>query len=1179
MTFTPPWRSTFLSVAAAAAVAGTLTVLAFAQPASAAAPYWKLSSRSAPTNLPLKGEPLVGANDDGVKGEGMLVVTAVNLGDANVNGTKAPVTITDQVPTGLEPTFVLGVTGQGVPGQKGAPLRLNCPQSFSENRVVCTFEGEAPPFEHLELEIGVQVTTSTPAEPINKVTVTGGDTKEAALEQPVKIRGEGGATPFGVEAYELTPENEDGSLDRQAGSHPFQLTTTFDLNQGFGFYNEFKRPLPQAPALQRNLEFRIPPGLLGNPQAVAQCSAVDFGVQEENSINACPDSTAIGVASVSFNDPILIGPQTWSVPVFNLVPAPGEPARFGFEFLHVAVLLDTSVRTGEDYGVTVSVRDAPQTVQVLGAEVTLWGVPGDQRHDNSRGWNCLGAGHWVEKLLPVPECELNEFPHPSPFLVLPTSCATPLVTGVSGTSWPDAEGKTQTLTARNEPPWARASQPVSLEGCDKLPFNPSIAVKPDTSSASTPSGMTVEVNMPLKDTTLASDKLAEGDIRSTRLELPEGVMASAGAADGLATCGTGETGFFGLPSDTQQVLQGELEAQRFTPAPASCPDAAKVGTVEVNTPLLPQPLRGSVYLGIQNTNPFASPLVLYIVATEEEPIRHEGSKVLIKLAGEVALDESTGRLTSRFVNTPQAPFEHLKIHLFDGSRASQSTPPDCGSYNAKADFTAWNEIAPETPDTASAGSEPGEGFQITSGPGGGACPAGALPFSPGLEAGSMNIQAGAFTQFTTTIGRPDGQQALQSITLHLPSGLAAMLASVTPCPASQTTCGPDSLIGHSTILAGLGPDPVTLHGQVYLTGPYKGAPFGLLAVTPDQSVGPFHLTGIPEVRSTITVDPNTAAATITSDSIPRIVKGVPSQIKTLNVTVDRSGFQFNPTNCNPLTITGTLAGYEGGATGVSYPFRAGNCASLPFKPKFTASVAGQASKANGTTFTVRVESGRGQANIAKTFLALPIALPSRLSTIQQACLATTFERNPATCPEGSNIGYAVAHTPVLKKALVGPAYLVSHGNAAFPDVEFILQSEGITIVLDGKTDIKKGITYSRFETLPDAPVETFETVLPAGPHSALTANVPESEHFNLCKHASELVIPTEITGQNGAVVKQQTKVALTGCVLGFKKESKLAKALKACRKKYAHNKKKRVKCERAARNKYGPKHKSSKKKK
>jgi hypothetical protein len=305
--------------------------------------------------------------------------------------------------------------------------------------------------------------------------------------------------------------------------------------------------------------------------------------------------------------------------------------------------------------------------------------------------------------------------------------------------------------------------------------------------------------------------------------------------------------------------------------------------------------------------------------------------------------------------------------------------------------------------------------------------------------------------------------------------------------------------------------------------------------------------------------------------LPQFVKGVPSQIKQLNVTVDRAGFQFNPTNCSPMAITGTLTGYEGASAAVSTPFEAANCASLTFKPSFVASTEGHASKANGTSFVVKVTSGPGQANIAKVKLQLPVALPARLTTIQKACTAAAFEANPATCPEGSNIGRAIVHTPVLRVPLEGPAYLVSHGSAAFPDVEFVLQGEGITVVLDGKTDIKKGVTYSDFESAPDAPFTTFETVLPSGPHSALTANVPENENFSLCK--TSLVMPTTITGQNGAVVTQTTKIAVTGCqgVLGAKytRAQLLARALRACKK--DRKRSKRLACEKQARKKYGAK--------
>jgi hypothetical protein len=347
-------------------------------------------------------------------------------------------------------------------------------------------------------------------------------------------------------------------------------------------------------------------------------------------------------------------------------------------------------------------------------------------------------------------------------------------------------------------------------------------------------------------------------------------------------------------------------------------------------------------------------------------------------------------------------------------------------------------------------------------------------------------------------------------------------------------------------------------------------------VTPAVA-GPFNLGNV-TVRSTINIDPSTAAVTINSEPFPTMLKGVPTQLKQIKVVVDKPEFQFNPTNCNEMSIVTKLTGAQGGVASAGYPFKAQNCAALSFHPTLVAEVDGRASKPNGTTLKVRVTSGPGQSNIGKTDLTLPIQLPSRLTTIQKACLAATFEANPASCPEGSNIGNALAVTPVLKHPLRGPAYLVSHGNAAFPDVEFVLQGEageaGVKLILDGKTDIKKGITYSRFESVPDAPVSLFETVLPAGPHSALTANVPESQHFNLCRQ--KLTVPTVITGQNGLVVSQNTNVKLLNCpkVKPLTRAQLLAKAKASCNKRFKHNRAKRSKCIRQAQRKYGA-HKAS----
>jgi hypothetical protein len=1200
-------------------------------------PYWKLDSRAAPTKLPLEGEELKGANDEGLKGEGEIIVSASNLGDAN---TKGKITISDELPAKLKPVprefiacgnlaspcSVQGRAGRGVPGQpEGQYTLLNCSEPTEIKvptthwHVECTFEGELPPFEHLELRVWVK-SEATQAEPKaqNVVTVSGGGLAEATLPQQLEI---GGAAKvgFGVEHYEFTPENELGQPETQAGAHPFQLTTKFDLTQTYGFNKEINPhpQVPEAPALQKDLNFRIPAGVLGNPNAVPQCPDLAFGQVLNNGLNDCADDTAIGVATVSFFEPGILSKvpgstNVWSVPVFNLVPAPGEPAKFGFSTNHVAVVLDTAVRTGEDYGVDVHVRNTSAAVQVLGAQVTLWGTPGDPVHDSARGWNCIESGGYVRGRKPPPECGHNEFANPKPFLLLPTTCGTTLVSPVTGDSWGG-----DSLEATNE-------NPVTLKGCGSLDFNPSLVVTTDTSAGSTPTGMKLEVNMPQQETTMSPTHTGEADIKETTLTLPVGVEANAGAANGLTTCSSGETGLLSSkPGEPERPFNENFE-QQFTSSPAGCPNGAKLGNVTVETPLLPHPLTGGLYLGEQHTNPFAPPLALYLIATEEEPVKHEWSKVLIKLAGEIKICqdatapcEAAGQLTSTFRHTPQAPFEHLKIQLFSGSRASQSTPAHCGSYPVKMKMSSWSEGVEVK--------EPSSSFEITS-----HCSFGKLPFTPAFKASPTNTQAGAYTHFELTIGGPngsfDGNQALTGLSMHLPEGAAAKLASVTPCPvviADVGNCGPQSRIGHASTSSGLGESPLTLEGEAFLTESLRpGTPFGVSVKTDavPPATGPFGIGRI-IANSMIQVDPNTAAATITlvetrilestghttidtSPALPTRIKGVPVQLKQVHVSVDQENFEFNPTRCTGTSVTGapiatvdTLTGAEGGSASQLTPYPVSGCEKIPFDAKLTAEVTGQGSKENGVTFTVKVENTFSHVNIAKTFLALPIALSSRLSTIQKACLQKTFDETfppGQKCSEGSNIGNATANTPVLKQPVKGPAYLVSHGGEAFPDVEFVLQGEGILVILDGKTDIKNGITYSRFQTIPDAPVEKFETVLPAGPHSALTANVPESEHFNLCKHGKELVIPTELTGQNGVVIKQQTPIKLVGCpeggVSAFCKTKKgkvtmtcLKVALAECRKKYSgHSKsarKKRASCEANARKSFGPHKKQTKHKK
>jgi hypothetical protein len=1105
---------------------GVLLAQAGAAPASAEAPWWRIGSEVAPGNLPPGGE-------------GKINVIVSNLGDGEVNGSKNPVIITDKLPAGLAAT---AITGQ----IKGLS-KVEC----SIATLQCTYAGIFNPYERTAVTIKVKVeeplgtVTSLP----NEVTVEGGGAPRATNTQHVTVNG--GATPFGVQGYELAPFNEDGTPATQAGSHPFQLTTTLVMNQ-----TAERHPV----ALPKDLRFNLPPGLVGNPNAAAQCTMTNFSALVDET-NLCPPSSVVGVAAVTVFEPIA-GIVSTTVPVFNLVPAQGEPARFGFEVIgKVPIVIDTSVRTGRDYGVVASVENATQVAGLLSSQVTFWSVPGDPRHNQSRGWECVSGGVFHNQVgKPCPTS--SEVPR-EPFLTLPTSCpanpgSEPLTSSMEADSWANPGSF---LSA--EYAWMSSTgQGLGMDGCNQLPFTPQIKVTPEVHSASAPTGLSVDVQVPQK-TTLEANGLAEADVRDTTVTLPPGVELSPSAANGLQACSESQIGFLGLNPSTQ--------TDEFTPTKPSCPEASKVGVVHIKTPLLSHELEGSLYLAAQEANPFNSLVALYIVA--EDPV----SGVLVKLAGEGHVDEGTLRVSTTFKNTPQVPFEDLRIDLFGGERASVTTPPSCGNYPTEAAFTPWSGTG--TVDVLSPAGE----FNVATGANGSGCAPSPLAFSPALYTQITNLSAGAFTPFALEIARPDGQQALSAITVHLPPGVAALLSSLTPCaeppPGQGWACGPESLIGHSSASSGLGGEPVTLPGQVYLTSGYDGAPFGLLVATPAKA-GPFDL-GMVDVRSRINVDPNTAAVSITSDPGPRgeafptQLRGIPVQLKRILVSVDRPNFEFNPTNCSPMRIEGTLTGAQGASANVSSPFQVANCAALPFHPTFTASTQGRTSKSNGASLSVRVTSTRGQANIAKTVLTLPSQLPSRLTTLQKACLAAVFEVNPASCAEGSVIGTATVHTPVLTSPLSGPAYLVSHGSAAFPDVEFVLQGEGITLILDGQTNIKGGVTTSSFNAVPDAPVSSFETTLPEGPHSALGAT------SSLC--GKTLTAPTTITGQNGALITQKTRVAITGCkaVKSYKatRAQLLAKALAVCRKKYKHHRTKRINCERQAHKRYPAKktaHKTSK---
>ena len=354
-------------------------------------------------------------------------------------------------------------------------------------------------------------------------------------------------------------------------------------------------------------------------------------------------------------------------------------------------------------------------------------------------------------------------------------------------------------------------------------------------------------------------------------------------------------------------------------------------------------------------------------------------------------------------------------------------------------------------------------------------------------------------------------------------------------------------------------------GKLYLAGPYDGDPFSLVSVT-SAVVGPFDL-GTVVLRFGLRLDPHTVQVSVdptASEPIPHIIDGIVTHVRDIRVTIDRPGFTLNPTSCNPMSISSTLGSSLGQAFTASSPFQAASCASLKFAPKFSVSTAGKTSKAKGASLSVKLAYPSGPlgtyANLAKAKVSLPKQLPSRLTTLQKACASAVFEANPQSCPGPSVVGYAKVLTPALPVPLEGPAYFVSHGGEAFPDLTVVLKGYGVTVDLVGATAIKSGVTTSTFKTTPDVPFSSFELTLPEGPYSALAANA------NLC--TSKLAMPTEFTAQNGAVLKQTTPIKVTGCK-ALTIRQKLAKALKSCQKQRNHAK--RLSCERTARKRFAVK--------
>ncbi len=992
----------------------------FSAPASASpAAGWQVLPRVSPSNLPPGGT-------------GIIWMYLYDVGAA-----PGTATVVDTLPPGVTATPGGSCTGT--------------------TEVTCTVgaEGLVP----ANLGIPVNIEKGLSGEATNHVTVYGG-LKTLHVSFPLKFSSAlPGFGPFSVGAW---ASNEDGTIDTQAGSAPYQFTLGFTMNSAPETPQEGGgRELPTGGEL-RDMDVKLPPGLVGNAQVVPRCQRKRFDSGEfgSNLAQECPPDTAIGQDSAGLG---IFDGNALTVPVYNITPPAGVAAEFAFNIEVITVFLDAKVRSGGNYGITVHADNLPQRGIVFNTTSFFGRVNG------------------------------------KPFLTLPTECGAPQVfTAEAIGSYQNEKdsGSTTAITRDSE------GNPSGYTGCERLVhFIPSASVAPDTSTAETPAGLTADVQVPQG---VNPEELPTSGLKNTTVTLPEGVAINPGQATGLVAC-----------QPSEENIGSESEA---FDGPQSCPKASQIGTDEIRTPLVAEPLIGDVY--VLQSNP---PELKILVAAA-------GDGVYLKIVGTVHLNEATGQLTTTFEETPDIPFTDFKISFGGGGQAALVTPSRCGLYTTTSDFTPW-----ATPFVENAFST--SNFVTNIGADGTPC-VWPLPFTPSMTAGATTDQAGGYTSFTMLLTRGDGQQRISDLQFKTPEGLLGMLSQVPLCEEPQAAtgaCSAASQIGHTVVEAGPGPYPFVVPqpsappAPIYLTGPYHGAPFGLDIAVPVVA-GPFNL-GTIVVRATIAVDPHTSQLTITTSPLPILLDGIPADVRAINAVIDRPEFMFNPTSCAPMSFSGTAFSTEGASAPLSSHFQMGSCRALTFKPNLVVSTSAKTSRTQGASLTAKIVYPTGnlganqassQSNVKSVKVELPKQLPSRLTTLQKACPGATFEANPAACPVPSRVGFVTALTPVLPVPLTGPAYFVSHGDESFPSLIVVLQGEGVTVDLVGTTFINKaGITSSTFKSVPDVPIGSFELVLPEGPYSALAAN------GNLCK--ANLTMPTEFIAQNEAVLHQSTKISVTGC--------------------------------------------------
>jgi len=837
----------------------------------------------------------------------------------------------------------------------------------------------------------------------------------------------------------------------------------------------------------------LPVGLSVNPGAIKQCPLETF----KTSPLLCAGSE-VGESKVTAA-PLGIPVEAPPATVYNLVPAPGEPALFGFELAGNDVFLNSDVAWDGDYheGFTIDVPPAPKLEPL------------------------------IKGLILKNRLVFNGRAGDGTFITTPSTCLGPAVAPLQSvySTWllagsvAEAENPGYQFPQDAQPPLESRIPPgTSPKRCGTVPFEPSLSTEPNTEATDSPSGATAEVDVP-HQTKSAGLTQETSHLRTARVSLPAGMGLNPSAANGLQACGDAQFG-------------------KGTRNPVTCPAASKVGTVTIETPPLPEGnLEGNVYLGKQLSSDPTSGQE-YRIFVDAESARYG---ISARLVGNVSANPQTGQLTTTFAENPQVPFSSFRLHFTEGPHAPLTSPPICGPNATTSSMTPWTTAQGSVPPGEEEGpstdppAAPSAKFTLTKAPGGGPCAKtlAARPFVPGFAAHTAKPKGGAYSPFEVNLTRNDGNQELKGAEVTLPPGLSAKLAGVRYCPesaiaaaaanggaaeAALSSCPDSSFVGTAAVAAGTGSDPLHVTGKAFLAGPYHGAPLSLVVVTP-ATAGPFDL-GSVVVRVALLVDPATAQVRAVSDPIPHVFGGALLDIRSIAVNLSRPKFSLNPTNCSAMSVAANLHG--GGADPLnpaafssfpaSVPFQVNGCDALGFKPKLHLRVFGGTRRAKSPKLRATLLANEGDANIGRAAVTLPRPFFLRQSSIASVCTRVQFAAHE--CPRDSIYGFAVAKTPLLDAPLKGPVYLRSSDNT-LPDVVAALRGQ-VEIDLDGRIDEVNGRMRTTYDVVPDVPVSKFTLTVRGGKHGLLENST------NLCARKYRVI--AKFKAQNGKHANQRPKL-------------------------------------------------------